>query len=346
MIITLSQPKARWAVEVAVARQQQAQTQGRPDRYGSCGGVDDHILGALGECAAAQALGVPWTPGVGTYKALGGDGVADLEVKTRSRHWYDLIYRPGDHPKRRYLLVTSEDRVEFWIHGWLTGAECMRDEWKKDHGNRGHPAWFVPKEVLHDVKFLADKPLKLAVCPRCRAYVLAGQVSGLRTGVDPAPASMEALRAALLAGKRAFRLLERAGRPHALQDLRGDLLDAGVKIMTEHGCSVRSARPVVFEEVPENPPQAPVTPGGSVGGLLRPLAPVEVSQGQEDPSRAKPASRHRSEGRQYLDRRCEACGEQMGYEEPFGVMYRDMWVHVWHDPCPRPSKEGVKDAES
>lgn len=185
---------------------------------------------------------------------------------------------------------------------------------------------------------LADKPLKLATCPRCKAYVLAGQLSGLRVAVDPAPVTGDAFRAALLAGKRVYRLIQHSGRPHSLADvMMGSSLHAQT-IMVEHPCAVRSARPVVYEEVAVGPQSAPVTPGRGVGGFHQSHAPAEGSRGLlAARSPAKRANRHRSNvdhDRRWLYRRCEACGEQMGYEQPFGIMIGDLWAHVWHDPCP------------
>jgi hypothetical protein len=192
---------------------------------------------------------------------------------------------------------------------------------------------------------LVDRPVKLATCPRCSGYVLTGHVSGMREAVDPQPLPPDALRAALLAGKRVFRLEEQGGRPWMLRFLGPRAAHAGLKILAEHGCAVRSARPVEFEELPANPPQAPVTPGESVAGLLQPLAPVLVSQwAQAAPSPVTHANHPRSRvdhNKTWLYRRCEKCGEQMGYEDAFGVKYGETWIYVWHDPCP--AKE-VEDA--
>ena len=191
---------------------------------------------------------------------------------------------------------------------------------------------------------LADKPLKLATCPRCGAYVLAGQLSGLRVAVEPVPASMEAYRAALLDSRKGYRLIDHSCKPHALAEImRGRPLDEQ-KIMLEHPCAVRSARPVVYQEVVSGPPLAPVTRGERRGGHRQPPAPGSASQTPTGALGAvRPASHPRSRvdhDKKWLYRRCERCGEHMGYEEAFGVMYRDMWVYVWHDPCPT---EEVRD---
>ena len=37
---------------------------------------------------------------------------------------------------------------KFTVHGWIWGADGKRDFWLKDLGERGHPAYCVPQEVL------------------------------------------------------------------------------------------------------------------------------------------------------------------------------------------------------
>lgn len=187
-----------------------------------------------------------------------------------------------------------------------------------------------------------DKPLKLATCVRCEAYVLHGQVSGLRVAVDPAPAALEAVREALLADRSVYRLLRQAGRPWKLQDLhRGSTL-AGEELLVEHGCPSRSARPKAFQEV-ETPPVASASNGSGRDGLHRPPVHADAALMSSHVRRVspRPSNPNVDHSKAWLYRVCAVCGEQMGYEEAFGVKIGDMWCVVWHDPCPMKEDESA-----
>jgi hypothetical protein len=105
---------------------------------------DIDIEGACGECAAAQATGRHWAGSVDTYGV--GDDVDGFQVRTRSKHWYDLNIRPNDDQGKIFVLVTGKAPV-FRVHGWLLARDARRDCWWKAYSNRPK-AWFVPKEHL------------------------------------------------------------------------------------------------------------------------------------------------------------------------------------------------------
>ena len=110
-----------------------------------------HVLGACGECAFAKASGLYWSGGLNTFHGRGGD-VKHIEVRTRSRMNYDLIIRDDDDPKKPYVLVLAppSPRPVFHVAGWIYGEEARRFP-KKNYGNKGKPAWFVPQEALRPV---------------------------------------------------------------------------------------------------------------------------------------------------------------------------------------------------
>lgn len=114
-----------------------------------------HILGALGECAFAKAMGRYWSGSVNTFKA-GGD-VGLIQVRTRSKHHYDLIVRDGDCDDDLFVLVTGGPH-EFEIHGCMRGKDAKRPEFKQNYGNYGD-AYFVPKNRLQDVRRLREGEL-------------------------------------------------------------------------------------------------------------------------------------------------------------------------------------------
>jgi hypothetical protein len=115
-----------------------------------------HIEGACGEVAVAKLLGRFWSPTVNTFKAP--DIGQTIQVRTRSRHHYDLYVRPKDNVDNAFVLVTGL-APRFAVHGYLMARDARRDEWVQTYGNRP-PAWFVPKEKLLDIR---DLFLKAAV---------------------------------------------------------------------------------------------------------------------------------------------------------------------------------------
>ena len=86
-------------------------------------------------------------------------GSADLppniDIKTRSRHYYDLIVQLDESPDKILVLVTIENRITL-IHGWIKAADAMKELWKKDPVG-GRPAYFVPKTELLSLSLLKYK---------------------------------------------------------------------------------------------------------------------------------------------------------------------------------------------
>jgi len=120
-----------------------------------------HIEGACGEVAAAKILNRFWSPSVNTFNAP--DIGKNLQVRTRSRHDYELIVRPktvtykGDNPDNYFILMTGK-APRFIIHGYMLGLDAQRQEWNQTHGGRD-PAWFVPqKKLLPWTDLLARSP--------------------------------------------------------------------------------------------------------------------------------------------------------------------------------------------
>lgn len=115
-----------------------------------------HILGALGECAFAKATNRYWNGSVNTFKA-GGDVGDNIQIRTRSRHSYDLIVRDGDKDGDVFVLVTGGPH-EFTIHGWMPAAEAKQQKFRANYGGYGD-AYFVPQSAL--------RPIDPLVCKEC-----------------------------------------------------------------------------------------------------------------------------------------------------------------------------------
>ena len=146
--------EVKMAADCGVLRNVRALAMGRRSKFEvtNMDKFDAHILGALGECAYAKATGSYWNASVDTFKGKGD--VGDIEVRTRSRHDYELIVRDDDPDGRVFVLVTGGP-MEFKIHGWMRSEDARRPEWRREHG--GYPAaYFVPHEALKNVEALSN----------------------------------------------------------------------------------------------------------------------------------------------------------------------------------------------
>lgn len=112
-----------------------------------------HILGAGGEMAVASYLGLKGFVFQESEATRGSyDLPPNIDVKTRSRHYYDLICLLDETPSKVLVLVTIQDQ-EIRLHGWLSAYEAKHPQWKREHV-KGRPCYFVPKEVLHPMPLL------------------------------------------------------------------------------------------------------------------------------------------------------------------------------------------------
>jgi len=129
-----------------VMRQVENCKKGRRPAHGS-GDSNDwqlHVEGALGELALAKAFGLYWS-GKGIFR---GPDVAGWQVRTRSKHHYDLILHETDPDDLVYWLVTGLNGA-YRIHGHVVGSEGKRSEYWADPAG-GRPAYFVPQKALSD----------------------------------------------------------------------------------------------------------------------------------------------------------------------------------------------------
>jgi len=105
-----------------------------------------HLLGAAGEMAVASYLGLKEFLYKETEAKRGSCDLPGIDVKTRSRHSYDLIVQKNEHPDKKFVLVTIENKKTV-IHGWIRGKDAMKKEYWSDPAG-GRPAYFVPKTAL------------------------------------------------------------------------------------------------------------------------------------------------------------------------------------------------------
>lgn len=114
--------------------------------------LDVHLLGAAGEMAVASFLGLKHELYKETEAKRGSDDLPGIDVKTRSRHSYDLIVQAKEDPSKKFILVTIEKQRTL-IHGWCYGEEAMEEKYWADYAG-GRPAYFVPQAQLRPMKEL------------------------------------------------------------------------------------------------------------------------------------------------------------------------------------------------
>jgi hypothetical protein len=152
-LVTLTEQELMMAAQCGCARNIASVLKGSKPAHGfnkDEGIWDIHINGACGEVAAAKYLGRYWSPTVNTYHAA--DLGKKLQVRTRSRHDWELNIRADDDPEHWFILVTGTAPT-YNVRGWLPGREARIDAWLQNYGNRT-PAWFVPQSALHDIDLL------------------------------------------------------------------------------------------------------------------------------------------------------------------------------------------------
>lgn len=118
-----------------------------------------HLLGAAAEMAVAVYLDLEDYLYLQERPVRGSCDLPGIDVKCRSRHYYDLLIQLDDDPDKNFVLVTIENQRTI-IHGWISGHEGMKKEWIKEFVP-GRACYAVPQENL--------RPLEHLRCPAVAA---------------------------------------------------------------------------------------------------------------------------------------------------------------------------------
>lgn len=111
-----------------------------------------HIEGACGEIAYCKARNLFFEGRINTFKDA--DVGTNVQIRTRSRHDYDLIVRENDGDADYFILLTGVCPT-YTIHGYIQGKDAKQERWLRNYGNRA-AAYFVPKEELKSMRFKND----------------------------------------------------------------------------------------------------------------------------------------------------------------------------------------------
>jgi hypothetical protein len=154
-----SEEERSLAMEEGMRRQGVNEAKGLRGRNGGAWkgskALDIHLLGAAGEVAVASYLGMKEHLFKETEARRGSDDLPGIDVKTRSRHQYDLIVQKNENACKKFVLVTIESQKTF-LHGWCYGRDAMKEEFWADPA-RGRPAYFVHQRTLSPMETLNDE---------------------------------------------------------------------------------------------------------------------------------------------------------------------------------------------
>ena len=153
-LIKLNYLEVHLASQIGMMRQEISLQKGLKDSHGFDGenGWSIHIEGAGGEMAVAKYANTYWMGSVNTFKKI--NDVGKVEVRTRSRDYYDLLIRNDDKNEDVFVLVVGKI-PDFKIVGWLKGKDAKKPEWLKTYANR-EAAYFVPQSELNSPESLIE----------------------------------------------------------------------------------------------------------------------------------------------------------------------------------------------
>ena len=156
IVFTFTEEERRLAMDEGMRRQAVNEAKGlrgrnKGPRFGEKA-LEVHLLGAAGEVAVASYLELKHELFKEKEARRGSEDLPGMDVKTRSRHSYDLLVQKGSSPDRKYVLVTIQDQKTL-LHGWCYGEEAMQDRFWADPA-RGRPAYFVGQSFLRPMESL------------------------------------------------------------------------------------------------------------------------------------------------------------------------------------------------
>jgi hypothetical protein len=112
-----------------------------------------HIQGAIGEIVVSKVRDRYFTPTVNTFKDA--DIGANVQVRLRTKHEWQMIVRNDDDPNHIFVHVTGGGPM-YCVRGWAYGRDVMKPEYRQNHGNRVE-SWFVPEEALDPITIKGKK---------------------------------------------------------------------------------------------------------------------------------------------------------------------------------------------
>lgn len=110
-----------------------------------------HVMGCIGEMAAAKYLNKYWCGAIGDYNA--GD-VGNYQVRsTMYKKDTRLILHPEDEGEAWVLALVNAD-CSCDLLGWTDAKSGKNKDYWCDYGKTGRPAFFVPQSALQPMETL------------------------------------------------------------------------------------------------------------------------------------------------------------------------------------------------
>jgi hypothetical protein len=156
--VELTQSQIDLANKEAIRRQTENEAKGLKGRNKAAStgkkALEFHKLGCIGEIAVASYMGLDSEVFTLDRPLRGScDLPGNIEVKTRSKHDFDLLIQITDDPNKNFVLVTHDGKTTK-IAGWIRGHDAMRREWIKEYV-RGRPCYAVNQTKLRPIETLS-----------------------------------------------------------------------------------------------------------------------------------------------------------------------------------------------
>jgi hypothetical protein len=149
LFVELTDAEFNEAWEAGAQIRQSSVDRGLRERLCAEDGMRVQQLGEVAALAIAKAAGLPWTPGMDTFK--NADVVHNIEARMMGREWYGLRVYDRDNSTRRVvgcIIEPGREREPYRIPGWINAKFAKREEWRCDFGNRGKPVYAAPQSAL------------------------------------------------------------------------------------------------------------------------------------------------------------------------------------------------------
>ena len=110
---------------------------------------EEHIIGAIGECAVAKYFNLYWNGSLGDIHAK---DVGKFQVRTRAREIDNLLLHPEDKDEDIFIAVIVSGRI-VKIAGWIFGSNGKKPRFWAEKV-KGRPCYFVPNSALKPMENL------------------------------------------------------------------------------------------------------------------------------------------------------------------------------------------------
>lgn len=147
MLVKLTTMEMLIATSLGTARHMQSVSRTPTRGQSKDTSLDSHIVGAMGEMAAAKAMGI--YPGFTVNNFDGPDMGKDIQI--RACREGRLIIAKHDKSDQKYVLVTGH-APELNVVGWIWGGDAKSEQWLFDPKNNRPPAYFVPSKELYPIE--------------------------------------------------------------------------------------------------------------------------------------------------------------------------------------------------